>query len=239
MPLSFLLYNKGFTIHVVDQKSDKGALFLHRQKRTKKNRRRGNGCLILMLVALILMTAGAVAARTGLLSHILNNDWFNRGHLTRQVRDYRETIDRYTAEYQIPAFTPVIQAMMMQESKGLGRDPMQASESPHNVIYQKSPNSIQDPDYSIQVGTKYFAECLRIAGCSRPGQTNRLMLAIQGYNFGNGYIRWALTRDGGYSQSNAEAFSARMKARLNWNNYGDPQYAQKVMRYYQQILDEN
>ena len=106
---------------------------------------------------LIRHAAGAVAARTGLLSHILNNDWFNRGHLTRQVRDYRETIDRYTAEYQIPAFTPVIQAMMMQESKGLGRDPMQASESPHNVIYQKSPNSIQDPDYSIQVGTKYFA----------------------------------------------------------------------------------
>lgn len=211
---------------------------MHRHQRTKKNRRRGNGCLILMLVALILVTAGTLAAHTGLLSQILSSDWFNRGHLSKQVRDYRATIDRYTAEYQIPAFTPVIQAMMMQESKGLGNDPMQASESPHNLVYQKSPNSIRDPEYSVQVGTKYFAECLKAAGCTRPNQTNRLMLAIQGYNYGNGYIKWALTRDGGYSQANATAFSARMKARLGWRRYGDPQYAQKVMRYYRQILED-
>ena len=102
---------------------------------------------------------------------------------------------------------PVIQAIMMQESGGRGTDPMQASECPYNTQYPNTPGAIQDADYSIKVGVQYYADCVREAGCESPQDMDKLKLSLQGYNYGNGYISWAIRNHGGYSEADALQFS--------------------------------
>lgn len=152
--------------------------------------------------------------------------------LSEQVLAYTETIQRYAAEYGIPEYVPVIQAIMMQESGGQGTDPMQCSECPYNTQYPNSPGAIQDPEYSIQVGIRYYADCVREAGCTSPQDLDRLKLSLQGYNYGNGYISWALTNYGGYSEANALLFSQQQAASHGWSGYGNPEYVPHVLRYY-------
>lgn len=60
-----------------------------------------------------------------------------------------------------------------------------------------------------------------------------LSLALQGYNFGNGYISWTLTNFGAYSQGNAKVFSDEQARKYGWSRYGDSEYVPHVMRYYQ------
>ena len=48
-----------------------------------------------------------------------------------------------------------------------------------------------------------------------------IKLALQGYNFGNGYISWAKTKYGGYSYANAVEFSTQQAQRLGWDSYGE------------------
>lgn len=96
----------------------------------------------------------------------------------------------------------------------------------------RRPGSIQDPEYSIKTGIHYFADCLELAGCKGPGDIRRLRLALQGYNFGHNYIEWAIKRDGGYTEANAQAFSDMMKEQLGWETYGDTTYPEHVLRYY-------
>ena len=100
---------------------------------------------------------------------------------------------------------------------------MQCSESPYNTRFPHTPGSITDPDYSIEVGVQTFADCIRQAGCSSPQDLDKLKLAWQGYNYGNGYIGWALQR-GGYTEANALQFSQEQAASHGWSSYGDPQY---------------
>lgn len=201
------------------------------KKKRKRNKKRGfrrwPALILLIVIVAVVMAAGGCDA----LMTALDSGWLYNGNLSKQVEDYKPTIQGYADEYGISDFTPVIQAIMMQESKGKGTDPMQASESPHNTVYVQVPGGIQDADYSIQVGVKYFAECLEAAECTSPDQTEALMLALQGYNYGNGYIGWALENYGGYSQENAQIFSDKMKAKLGWTSYGDPLYAQRVAKY--------
>ena len=120
---------------------------------------------------------------------------------------------------------------MMQKSGGRGTDPMQCSESLYNTRFSHSPGSITDPNYSIEVGVQTFADCISQAGCSSPQDMDKLKLAWQGYNYGNGYIGWALQR-GGYTEANALQFSQEQAASHGWSSYGDPEYVPHVMRYY-------
>lgn len=128
-------------------------------------------------------------------------------------------------------YTELIMAVMMQESGGQGNDPMQASECAFNTKYPNTPGSISDPEYSIAVGIQNLAACLSQAGADGPEDIDRVSLALQGYNFGSGYISWALANYGGYSELNALEFSTMMAQRLGWPSYGDPYYVQHVMRY--------
>ena len=126
----------------------------------------------------------------------------------------------------------LIKAVMMQESGGRGSDPMQCSESPYNKKYPKKPNGIKDPEYSINCGVNYLADCLKKAKCNSPVDMSHIRLALQGYNYGNGYISWAIKRDGGYTVANAIAFSDMQAKKHGWNSYGDKQYPAHVLRYY-------
>ena len=151
--------------------------------------------------------------------------------LSEEVLAYTSVIQQYASQYGIPEYVSAIQAIMMQESGGRGTDPMQCSESPYNTRFPHTPGSITDPDYSIEVGVQTFADCISQAGCSSPQDMNKLKLAWQGYNYGNGYIGWALQR-GGYTEANALQFSQEQAASHGWSSYGDPEYVPHVMRYY-------
>ena len=120
----------------------------------------------------------------------------------------------------------------MRESGGRGNDPMQASECGYNTRYPNTPNGITDPEYSINVGIQNLAACLSDAEVENPIDMERIKLALQGYNFGNGYISWAKTNYGGYSYANAVEFSTTQAERLGWDSYGDTQYVSHVLRYY-------
>ena len=152
--------------------------------------------------------------------------------LSAEVLAYTSTIQKYASQYGIPEYVPVIQAIMMQESGGGGTDPMQSSECPYNTRYPNSPNAIQEPEYSIEVGIQYYASCVEEAGCGSPYDMDKLKLSLQGYNFGNGYITWAIRNHGGYSEANALQFSQEQAASHGWTRYGDPEYVPHVLRYY-------
>ena len=171
-----------------------------------------------------------------LIAGIIAGAAFSRGSessesLSEEVLAYTSVIQRYASQYGIPEYVSALQAIMMQESGGRGTDPMQCSESPYNTRFPHSPGSITEPDYSIEVGVKTFADCISQAGCSTPQDLDKLKLAWQGYNYGNGYIGWALQR-GGYTEANALQFSQQQAASHGWSSYGDPQYVPHVMRYY-------
>ena len=152
--------------------------------------------------------------------------------LSAEVLAHTQVIQRYASEFGIPEYVSVIQAIMMQESGGRGTDPMQASECPYNTQYPNTPGAIQDADYSIKVGVQYYADCVREAGCESPQDMDKLKLSLQGYNYGNGYITWAIRKHGGYSEANALQFSQEQAAAHGWPRYGDPEYVPHVLRYY-------
>ncbi len=160
---------------------------------------------------------------------------FQRGKavgLTPEVKQYQETVEAYCREYEIPAYSQLILAIMQQESAGKVVDVMQCSESPFNTQYSQVPGSIADTEYSIRVGVETFAYCLEAAGCTSPRDKDRLKLAIQQYNYGNDYAGWALDTYGGYSPENAQEYAEKMKLQLGWATYGDPEYVPHVLRYY-------
>ena len=181
----------------------------------------GGGAFLLVFILIAGIIAGAAFSSSSESSE----------SLSEEVLAYTSVIQQYASQYGIPEYVSAIQAIMMQESGGRGTDPMQCSESPYNTRFPHTPGSITDPDYSIEVGVQTFADCIRQAGCSSPQDLDKLKLAWQGYNYGNGYIGWALQR-GGYTEANALQFSQEQAASHGWSSYGDPQYVPHVMRYY-------
>ena len=121
---------------------------------------------------------------------------------------------------------------MMQESGGNGTDPMQASECKYNTEYPKKPNGIKNPEYSISCGVRYLKDNLDAAKASSPVDMDRIKLALQGYNYGSGYIPWAVSKYGGYSYAGAVEFSEEQAKKNGWESYGDPDYVEHVLRYY-------
>ena len=152
--------------------------------------------------------------------------------VSAEVEAYRPLIRLYAAQHGIPEYEDLIAAVMMQESGGQGTDPMQASESGYNTRYPHAPNSITDPEYSIDVGVHTLADVLNMAAVESPIDLDHISLALQGYNFGPGYISWALVNYGGYSELNAIEFSDMMAAQYAWAGYGDKAYVSHVLRYY-------
>lgn len=153
--------------------------------------------------------------------------------LSGSVSGYASAIGQYCAQYGIPQYAALVEAVMQQESGGSGTDPMQCSESALNTKYPRQPNGISDPNYSIQIGVEYLASCLRAAKCKSPSDISGISLALQGYNFGNGFISWALKK-GGYSQAIAVEFSQMEAEKEGWSAYGDVNYVSHVLRYYNQ-----
>ena len=152
--------------------------------------------------------------------------------VSAEVEAYEPLIQKYAKQYGIPEYVELIKAVMMQESGGRGLDPMQAAEGSFNTRYPHEPNGIKDPEYSIECGVQELKAALISAEVENPIDMERIKLALQGYNFGNGYISWAKSNYGGYSYANAVEFSTMQAQRLGWEKYGDTQYPAHVLRYY-------
>ena len=152
--------------------------------------------------------------------------------VSAEVEAYEPFIQKYAKQYGIPEYVELIKAVMMQESGGRGLDPMQAAEGSFNTRYPHEPNGIKDPEYSIECGVQELKAALISAEVENPIDMEHIKLALQGYNFGNGYISWAKTNYGGYSYANAVEFSTMQASRLGWDSYGDTQYPAHVLRYY-------
>lgn len=155
-----------------------------------------------------------------------------RANVSPACEQYRTVVEEYAAEYAIGDFTEILMCIMMQESAGIGTDVMQCSESPFNTEYPQVPNGITDAVYSIDVGVQTFQYCLTNAGCTEPEDMPGIKLALQDYNFGNGYAAWALENYGEYSLENARIFSALWQDRLGVSAYGDTEYVPHVLQYY-------
>lgn len=183
----------------------------------------GAGSMFIVLILIVGVIGGVFA---------YSSSQNSSASLSEQVLAYTATIQKYASQYGIPEYVSVIQAIMMQESGGNGTDPMQSSECPYNTRYPNSPGAITDPEYSIEVGVQYYADCVREAGCTSPQDMDKLKLSLQGYNYGNGYISWAVSNYGGYSEANALLFSQQQAASHGWARYGDPEYVPHVLRYY-------
>lgn len=184
-----------------------------------------SGGLLLLLIP-VLLVFGAAGALFGGSADI------GSAPVSDEVKSYAGLIQVYAMEHGIPEYTELIMAVMMQESGGQGNDPMQASECAFNTEYPKTPGGITDPEYSINIGIQNLADCLSQAGVEDPMDIERISLALQGYNFGSGYISWAIRNYGGYTEQSAIEFSELMAHRMGWTSYGDPQYVQHVLRYY-------
>ncbi|WP_457770705.1 XkdQ/YqbQ family protein [Priestia megaterium] len=134
------------------------------------------------------------------------------------VRKWEPTVRKYARANGIESYTELLLALMMQESGGRYPDLFQSSESlglGRNVLRYEA---------SIKQGVKYFAQVLKKAG--------EVKLALQSYNFGQGFIAYAKAR-GGYNMSNVKAFSAAMAKKYRYRRYGDVNYVPHVLRYYE------
>ena len=184
------------------------------------------GWIAVLIIMIVVLFGAAVAMFGG------GSDSNSYTPVSAEVEAYEPIIQKYAKEYGIPEYVELIKAVMMQESGGRGLDPMQAAEGSFNTRYPHEPNGIKDPEYSIQCGVQELKAALISAEVESPIDMEHINLALQGYNFGNGYISWAKSKYGGYSYANAVEFSTQQAQRLGWDSYGDTQYPAHVLRYY-------
>lgn len=102
--------------------------------------------------------------------------------LSDAVEDYRPKVLTQAKKQGMEAYIELFLAVMQQESGGNGNDVFQASES------KGLPPNTLSADESIKQGVAYLSAMIRKAGCTSPTDIAHIKLALQGYNFGGGYI---------------------------------------------------
>lgn len=115
-----------------------------------------------------------------------------------EVAKYTPLIQEELEKVGLDEHTVTVAALMMQESRGKGGDPMQASESAG-----LSPNTINDPTQSIQQGVKYFQKAVTYG---KQKQVD-FPTVIQAYNMGIGYIDFIAINGGRHTEDLAKKFS--------------------------------
>lgn len=163
----------------------------------------GVGLTLILVVVLFIGVFSSFSNDTGVIPpHEL---------LNTEVLVYQEDIEKYANEYGMESYVPIIMALMMEESKGIGTDPMGCSECPLNTLYPQVPQGILDIQYSLQIGIQYLALCFQEAGVTNNTDNELIHLGLQGYNYGTDYITWALKYFGGYTKANAKVYSEQKK----------------------------
>ena len=115
------------------------------------------------------------------------------------VEKYSTQIHDELKKYGLEDHTLTLIAVMQQESRGKGGDPMQASESAG-----LAPNTITDPAESIKYGVKHFQRVIEY-GNEKDVDFSTI---IQSYNMGIGYIDFIANSGGKHTEELAKEFSA-------------------------------
>lgn len=184
--------------------------------------------IALLVIVLIGAVAGVAAMVIGSGGAANNGDSSTyQAQVSEQTESYRELVTKYCEKYGIEDYVDLCLAMIEQESGSNPPDVMQTEQS----YYNTSP-PIDTAEESIDCGTHELSDCLKKAKCKNPSDIAGISLALQGYNFGNGYIDWALKNYKGYTKENAVIFSQKMCAELGFSSYGDVEYVPHVLRYY-------
>ena len=181
--------------------------------------------LLIILVAAIVGAIGAVVGSGGAANE--SQDGTYQAQVSGKTESFRELVSEYCEKYGIDDYVDLCLAVIEQESGGTEPDVMQTAQSYYNV----NP-PIDSTEESIDCGTHELSDCLTKAKCQSPNDIKGISLALQGYNFGNGYIDWASKNYGCYTKENARIFSAKMCAELGYSSYGDTEYVPHVLRYY-------
>ena len=181
--------------------------------------------LVVLLMAVIVGAIGAVIGSGGAANSA--EDYTYQAQVSEQTESYRDMVVDYCEKYGIDDYVDLCLAVIEQESGGNPPDVMQTEQSYYNV----NP-PIDTAEESIDCGTHELSDCLTKAKSKSPNDIKGISLALQGYNFGNGYIDWALKNYGCYSKENAEIFSQKMCVELGYDSYGDVEYVPHVLRYY-------
>lgn len=152
-------------------------------------------------------------------------------NLTEGVTALLPQIQAACIKYEIPDYAPLVAAIMMQESGGdvelVHGDVMQCAEGMGLPV--GTPVEVGE---SIDFGVKLLKGLLQQANVASPADLDHLKLAVQAYNYGSGYIGYALAMDGKYTRENAVSFAQRQAGILGWSSYGDVDYVDHVLRYY-------
>lgn len=166
--------------------------------------------IALLVIVLIGAVAGVAAMVIGSGGSADSGDSSTyQAQVSEQTESYRELVTKYCEKYGIDDYVDLCLAMIEQESGGNPPDVMQTEQS----YYNTSP-PIDTAEESIDCGTHELSDCLKKAKCKNPSDIAGISLALQGYNFGNGYIDWALKNYKGYTKENAVFF--HRKCVPNW-----------------------
>ncbi|MGO3021570.1 MAG: bifunctional lytic transglycosylase/C40 family peptidase [Lactococcus cremoris] len=145
------------------------------------------------------------------------------GSIPQAVLQYKEEIFSELKKHGREGDINLLLAIVTQESGGTASlDIMQASES-----MGLPPNTIQDPIVSIKVGVQYFNSVMD----SSEEKGVDVDTAIQSYNMGAGYIDFVASNGGEHSLELAQQFSEKMKNKMGWAVYGDPNYVAHVKQH--------
>ena len=172
------------------------------------------GVMIFVMITVLAIVA-VVSILTAMLAMFFATSTSERREnvgLSAQVEEYRPLVREYAQMHGVEEYVPYLLAIMQVESRGNGGDPMQASES-----QGMAPNTITDPEVSIDAGVRHFANALRTSEAKGAD----ILTTIQAYNFGTGYIDYVVRQGGKHKFEIAEAFS-REKANGETVRYSNP-----------------
>lgn len=200
-----------------------------KQKRKKRYKKNTRLILSLILVFGICFLFYSISARMSCNS---DKDMINENVLSLKPKIEIEMKKRNIGNSHLS----YILAMVMQESKGEGLDPFQASESKCVKI-----NCISNRDESVEAGIKAYKS--RIKRIKKAGLQETPELVLQSYNYGPGYIDYLVkNNEKGYTIENALAFSKKhcgtagttIETAVNEDSlacYGDYKYVEHVERF--------
>ncbi|WNF91623.1 lysozyme family protein [Vagococcus fluvialis] len=155
------------------------------------------------IMLIILFTAGSSN----------NNSDFEGGGipLPESVLRWKNDVDRIANKNGVSQYVDILLGIIMVESRGEDLDIMQSSESAG-----LGPNGFDDPIDSLEQGIKYFATNAKMA----ESQGVDIWAAVQGYNFGSGYISYVAENGKTHSTSIAENFSRDVVSKQLGNTSG-------------------
>lgn len=171
-----------------------------------------------------------------------SSDYDAEKPLSGEVLKWEPAVRKYAKKYGIEEYVPLALALMQQESGGSEPDPMQAAEGAYGLYclktknksggHSQSPNGIPSGhgECSVNAGMQELRDALKAAKVQSPSDIGRIMVAVQGYNYGmSGWIAWINRHGGVYTLALSKQYSAAM---MPAGAKGTPQHAQLVMQYY-------